>query len=366
MSGEKTEAPSPKRRQDARKQGNVSRSQEVVSIGVLLAAVLGLRVVGPALWTNLQDMLRDGLAHQTRDDFTQQTALQFGQDAGTRALLALLPLLAVLSIAAIALNVAQTGLLLHGGALKPKLSNLNPAKGIKRIFSMDGLVSLGKSLFKMGVIGGVVWLTIKGHMAELTTMGQVDVPLAAAHLGTLAFDLALRAAIVLFLMAIADYAWQRRKWMNNLRMTKQEVKQEMRESDGDPQIKAAIRRRRQALMNRMIAAVPKADVVVTNPTHFAVALKYDPVTMGAPVVVAKGQDLLAKRIRDVAKKAGVPVLEEPPLARALYASVPVGHNIPANLFHAVAEVLAWVYALRTKSAATARQWATRTPAGGTP
>ena len=187
---------------------------------------------------------------------------------------------------------------------------------------------------------------------------------ATARLGVLAFDLALRGAIVLFLMAIADYAWQRRKWMNNLRMTKQEVKQEMRESDGDPQVKAAIRRKRQALMNRMIAAVPKADVIVTNPTHYAVALKYDPVTMGAPIVVAKGQDLLAKRIREVAKKAGVPILEEPPLARALYAAVPVGHNIPANLFHAVAEVLAWVYALRTKAAATNAQWGARLSAGG--
>ncbi|KAA0237767.1 EscU/YscU/HrcU family type III secretion system export apparatus switch protein, partial [bacterium] len=144
-------------------------------------------------------------------------------------------------------------------------------------------------------------------------------------------------------------AWQRRRHLQDLRMTREELKQEFRETEGDPQIKAAIRRRRQALLNRMIAAVPKADVVVTNPTHYAVALKYDPVTMGAPVVVAKGERLLAQRIKEVARQAGVPVLEEPPLARALYAAVPVGQHIPAHLFHAVAEVLAWVYSLRAKA-----------------
>ncbi len=354
MAGERTEAPSQKRKDDARKQGNVSRSQEVVSIGVLLAAVAGIRVVGPKLWSDLEDMLRSGLGNPTHDDFTRQTALQFGRDTGTHALLAMLPLFAILALTAIALNVAQTGLLLSGAGLKPKMSRVNPGAGLKRMFGMDGLVNLGKALFKMSVVALVVWMTMSARLEEISGMGGVGVETSTAELAGIAFDIALRAAIVLFFMAIADYAWQRRKWRNNLKMSKQEVKQEMRESDGDPQIKAAIRRKRQQLMNRMIAAVPKADVVVTNPTHFAVALQYDPVTMGAPVVVAKGKDLLAKRIREVAKKANVPILEEPPLARALYAAVPVGQHIPANLFHAVAEVLAWVYALRSKTAGAAR------------
>jgi len=176
----------------------------------------------------------------------------------------------------------------------------------------------------------------------------MSVAAATARLATLAFDIAIRAAGILFVMAVGDYAWQRRRYMKQLRMSKQELKEEMRETEGDPQVKAAIRRKRQALLNRMIAAVPKADVVVTNPTHYAVAIRYDPVTMQAPVVVAKGERLLAERIKEVARKAGVPILEEPPLARALFAAVPVGHPIPANLFHAVAEVLAWVYALRAR------------------
>jgi flagellar biosynthetic protein FlhB len=349
MAGERTEAPTPKRREDARKQGNVSRSQEVVSMGVLLAAVIGLRVIGPQLWSNLQDTLREGLSHPTNQEFTPDSAFAFGQSAGLNALTILAPLFAIIVLAAIALNVGQTGLLLSGAGLKPKMSRVNPGAGIKRIISADGLVNLGKALAKMTIIALVVYMSLKSRMAEISSMGSLGVAQATVSLGTLAFDIAIRAAVVLFGLAIADYAWQRRQWMSKLRMSKEDVKQEMKESDGDPQVKQAIRRKRQQLMNRMIAAVPTADVVVTNPTHFAVALKYDPVTMGAPIVVAKGADLLAKRIREVARKANVPVLEEPPLARALYAACPIGQHIPANLFHAVAEVLAWVYALRAKA-----------------
>lgn len=359
MAGERTEAPTPKRRQEARKQGNVSRSQEVVSIGVLLAAVVALRMLGPALWDNLRGFLNDGLGNPTREEMTRESALKLGQDTGLQFLLTLAPLFAVLAIAAVALNVAQTGLLLSSAHLKPSLNNVSPAKGLKRIFSVEGLAGLAKALLKMAVVAFVVWMTMDDRMAEIASLGQYAPAQAAAMLAGIAFDIAIRAAVVLFVLALADYGWQRRRWMQRLRMSKEELKQEMKESDGDPQIKAAVRRRRQALMNRMIAAVPGADVVVTNPTHFAVALKYDPVTMGAPLVVAKGQDLLARRIREVAKKANVPVLEEPPLARALYAAVPIGHPIPANLFHAVAEVLAWVYALRSRASLRRPQ-----PAGG--
>ena len=206
--------------------------------------------------------------------------------------------------------------------------------------------------------------------SELTTLGEKDVAASTARtVRASPFDMALRAAVVLFMLALADYGWQRRQFMSQLRMTKQEVRsRRCAKPTATRRSRPPSGGKRQQLMNRMIAAVPKADVVVTNPTHFAVALKYDPVTMGAPVVIAKGADLLAKRIREVAMKAGVPVLEEPPLARALYAAVPVGQNIPANLFHAVAEVLAWVYALKTKSPAMRANaaWANRAPSGPPP
>lgn len=363
MSQERTEAPTAQRMKQARSRGEVSKSEEVVSIGVLLVAVIGMRLVGPGLWDGMANILRDGLMHPTQQEFTRSSAMQFGRDAASQTLLTLLPLFAMLAMAGIAFNVAQTGLVLSGAKLKPKLSHLNPASGAKRLVSKEGGIRLVKSLAKMSVVGLVVYVTMKSRMAEISAMGEMDVAPATARLAKLGFDIAIWAAVVLFMLALGDFAWQRRQHRNRLKMTKDEIKQEMRESDGDPQIKQAIRRRRMALLNRMMAAVPNADVIVTNPTHYAVALKYDPVTMQAPMVVAKGEALLAQRIKEVARKAGVPVLEEPPLARALFAAVPVGQYIPANLFHAVAEVLAWVYALRTKTPFAGRR-TTMAPAGG--
>jgi len=348
MAGEKTEAPTPKRLKDARQKGNVARSDELVTIGVLFLGISALKMLGPALWFAMEDLLREGLGNVSAQEMTSESAFQMGKDVFGRALLAMLPLLGLLAAGAVIFNVAQTGLLLSGEALKPKFNRVNPGSGLKRMVSMDALVRLGKSLFKFAAVSLVVYFTLKGQLAEIAALSLFSVLDGAARIVSLGFDIAFKSVGVLFVMAIADFAWQRRKFLKQLMMTKEELKQEMKESDGDPQVKAAIRRRRQQLMNRMIAAVKTADVVVTNPTHFAVALKYDPVTMQAPMVVAKGADHLAKRIREVAMKNAVPVLEEPPLARALHAAVPIGNYVPANLFHAVAEVLAWVYALRTR------------------
>jgi flagellar biosynthetic protein FlhB len=269
-----------------------------------------------------------------------------GRAWATRAAISLAPLMGLLAIAGVALNIGQTGFILTGDKLKPKFSYISPKQGLKRIFATEGLVNLVKALLKMTIVSVVIALVMRDRMGEITTLGNISLSAAIGRIVSIAFDIAIWSAIVLFVLTAADFAWQRRKHFKDLQMTKQEVRQEMKETEGDPQIKGAIRRRRQALLNRMISAVPKADVVVTNPTHYAVALKYDHLNMGAPIVIAKGEQLLAQRIKEVARKAGVPVLEEPPLARALYAAVPVGHPIPANLFHAVAEVLAWVYSLR--------------------
>jgi len=363
MSEERTEAPTAQRMKQARSRGDVSKSEEVVSIGVLLVAVVGMRMIGPSLWESMANILREGLMHPTQEEFTRSSAMQFGRDAAGQTLLTLMPLFAMLAVAGVALNVAQTGLLLSGVKLKPKLSHLNPGAGAKRLLSKEGGIRLIKSLAKMGVVGLVVYFTMKSRMAEMSMLGEMDVAPATARLAGLGFDIAIWAAVVLFVLALGDFAWQRHEHRNRLKMTKNEIKQEMRESDGDPQVNQAIRRRRMALLNRMMAAVPNADVIVTNPTHYAVALKYDPVTMQAPMVIAKGEALLAQRIKEVARKAGVPVLEEPPLARALFAAVPVGQYIPANLFHAVAEVLAWVYALKTKTPFAGRR-APLTPLAG--
>lgn len=346
MAGERTEAPTPKRVRDARNRGQVSKSQEIVSVGVLLAAILGLRLLGPDIASSMQDMLRDAFNDPTSEELTVTSTNEMGREWAQRAILTLAPLMGLLMVAGVALNVAQTGFILSGDRLKPKFSYISPKSGLKRIIGTEGLVNLAKAMLKMGVVTLVITLVLRRRIAELATLGNISLSAAIGRLVSIAFDIAIWSAIVLFVLTAADYAWQRRKHFQELKMTKEEVRQEMKETEGDPQIKGAIRRRRQALLNRMISAVPKADVVVTNPTHYAVALRYDHLSMGAPVVIAKGEQLLAQRIKEVARKAGVPVLEEPPLARALYAAVPVGHPIPANLFHAVAEVLAWVYALR--------------------
>ncbi|MEO8538496.1 MAG: flagellar biosynthesis protein FlhB [bacterium] len=363
MAGEKTESPTPKRLKDARQKGNVVKSDELVTIGVLFLAVAGMKMLGPSLWTSMENILHDGLAHPTSGELTSESAFQMGKDSSWNFIMAVLPLLGLLAISAIVLNVAQTGVLLSGAGLKPQVSRLNPGAGFKKLISMDGLIRLGKSLFKFTVVAVVVYFTLKAKLTELSSLSQYGVASGASRMVTLGFDIAFKTVSALLIMALADYAWQRRRHMKQLMMTKDEVKQEMKESDGDPQVKAAIRRRRQQMMNRMMSAVKTADVVVTNPTHFAVALKYDPVNMQAPMVIAKGQDLLAKRIREIAMKNGVPVLEEPPLARALHAAVPVGGYIPGNLFHAVAEVLAWVYALRNKSSAARRRFVPASPGG---
>jgi len=363
MAGEKTEAPTPKRLKDARQKGNVAKSEEVVTIGVLLIAITGMKLLGPQLWSDMRNLMLEGLGNPSNQELTPESAFQMGRDVSWAGIRALLPLLGLLSIAGILLNLAQSGLLLSGNGLKPQFSRVNPGAGFKRMFSKEGLVRLVKSLFKFTVVSLVVYLALKGQMAEIAALSQYGIASSTGRLVEMSFDIAFKAAAALFVMALADLAWQRRQHIKRLMMTKEELKQEMKESDGDPQVKAAIRRKRQQMMNRMISSVKTADVVVTNPTHYAVAIKYDPVNMQAPMVVAKGQDLLAKRIREVAMKNGIPVLEEPPLARALHASVPIGNFIPANLFHAVAEVLAWVYALRNKQAAAQRRFVSALPGG---
>lgn len=349
MSGEKTEAPTPKRLRDARQKGQVTRSQDLVGAGVLLFTVLVLKATGPDTWAKLQEIMRGGLLRTDSSDLTPATVMSLFQDSLWLMLQAALPLFAIGAVGAVVLNIGQGGLILSGKPLSPKLNRLNPLSGAKRIFlSPSAGVNLGKSIAKMLIIGVVVYIVLHGQMDDIVGLGTLSIPEATMLLAKLSLDIALKSAIALFILGVADYAWQRRQFLSQLKMSKEELKQEMKESDGDPFMKAQVRRRRQEMLNRMMSAVPTADIVVTNPTHYAVAIKYDPLTMAAPIVVAKGERLIALRIKEVAMKSGVPVLEEPPLARALYASVDIGHPVPANLYRAVAEVLAWLYALRDR------------------
>ncbi|GBD23800.1 Flagellar biosynthetic protein FlhB [bacterium HR29] len=349
MAGERTEAPTPRRLRDARRRGDVAKSQEVASVGVLLIAALALRFLGGTMAGELGAVMREWFAREPAA-LTLDSAAGMGRAAGLETMRILAPLLGLLLVGGVTGHVVQSGFLVTGAKLRPRLSAIDPVKGTRRLLSLDALVNLGKSVLKLAIVAGVVALTLRSRADDVIALGALPVGAAAARVAELIFDVLIRATLALFVLTVADYAWQ--WWMHRraLRMSKQDIREELKETEGNPEIKAAFRRRRHQLLNRMIAAVPKADVVVTNPVHYAVALKYDPISMQAPVVVAKGERLLAQRIKEVARKAGVPVVEEPALARALFKAVPVGKPIPVSLYRAVAEVLAWVYAVRERAA----------------
>jgi flagellar biosynthetic protein FlhB len=244
-------------------------------------------------------------------------------------------------------NIAQIGFEIHTEPLAPKFSKLNPLAGLKRIFSLRGLVEMLKSLAKIAFIAVIAGSVVSGYLPQFPTLVRGDLGTIWDFTQTAAFQIMLYVCLAMMALAALDYAYQRWQHEQSLKMTKQEIKDERKQSEGDPQIKARIRSlQRQAAYHRMIAEVPLADVVITNPTHLAVALRFDPAEMAAPRVVAKGADHVAQRIRDIAREHGVPLVENPPLAQALHRMADVGDPIPVELYRAVAEVLAYVYRLK--------------------
>jgi flagellar biosynthetic protein FlhB len=265
-----------------------------------------------------------------------------------RAMQLLLPLFgAVLAIGVLA-GFGQTGGVFSFQAVKPQFSRLNPVTALKRtFFSAQAAVTLAKTLLKFAAIGGVAGMTLRGRIDEVTALGlTTTIPHAATTLFAVGSDITMKVLSLLLVLGAADFLFQRTQMLGQLRMTKQEVKDEMRQSEGDPAVKSRIARLRRSFLARVMQAVPHADVVLMNPTHYAVALKYDPATSSAPKVIAKGERLMALRIRDLALEHGIPVITNPPLTRAIYRAVPVGREITPELYEAVAEILAFVYRLR--------------------
>jgi flagellar biosynthesis protein FlhB len=344
---EKTESATPKRLDKAREEGQIARSRELASFALLSAGFFGVYGMSGSINGHLQSILRGAFTfnHDTVLD-THQMMIGAG-NASKEGLMAILPVLGMTAFASLVAPMALGGWLLTTKPLAPNFGRLNPISGIGRMFSMQGPVQLGMSLLKTIVVGGMAGVTMWRHKAETLDLLSKPLPIALAdamHLITLTAGMAIGG---LFLVAAADVPYQMYSHAKKLRMTKEEVKQEHKESDGDPHIKAKIRsQQRAAARRRMMQQVPTADVIVTNPTHFAVALKYTDGEMRAPRVVAKGVDLVAARIRELGREANVPLLEAPPLARALYHNVDLNREIPGALYGAVAQVLAWVYQLK--------------------
>lgn len=344
---EKTEQPSQQRLDKAREEGQVARSRELTTFVVLMAGGAGLWLMGSTMTQKLIKVLRDGLTLDKRLVYDPEQMMPHLHALSFDALLAFMPFL-MLSLAAAAFSpLLLNGWLFTMQPLQPKFSKLNPISGIARMFSMNSLVELLKAIAKALVVGGVgAWAIWHNKDAVLLLMSQ---PLASAipQLGSLMWGGFLAIMGGMLLIAAVDVPFQLYEHNKKLMMTKQEVRQEAKESEGNPEVKGRIRRlQREMAQRRMMTEIPTADVVVTNPTHFAVALRYSETGMRAPIVVAKGTQLTAARIREIAEEHGVAILEAPPLARALYKHTEIGDAIPEALYTAVAEVLAYIYQLR--------------------
>lgn len=348
--GDKTEAPTPKRRQQAAESGKVARSPDLVAAALVVGSMLLLNSFGAGVIQALKTILSEMLGAAAMSDITTGGATRGMLRAVGLIGKAMMPLMIGLVLIASIGNLLQVGLKFNPERLQPNIEALNPFRGIGRMFGKRSPIQGALSLVKFLAISAVAYSAIHDRMAQIVTAQRLDF-FQVFHLGaSLVYSVAMRIGVALLILAIIDYIYQRWKIEQDLKMSKQEVKEEMRSMEGDPKAK---QRRRQIAMQiasgKLKKTVPTADVVVTNPTEFAVALKYDVDEMHAPRVIAKGQGLIAARIRQLAIEAGVPILERKPLARALFKLVEVGQEIPEQFYSAVAEILAYVYELSGKS-----------------
>jgi flagellar biosynthesis protein FlhB len=350
--GEKTEQPTSRRRSQSRSQGQVAKSADLSAAIDLGGGVLLLVALGGGLLSAMADLLRRALEGQAGGSPVRidsiKPAMMWAMGMGARALL---PMLLLMFVIAAAAQFMQVGWLFTTRPLQPKFDKLNPAAGAKKLFNKRAAVKTAVNTLKMAVIVLVAWMVLRGQVAKIVSLPLMEMRQGFYAMGRLVLELALWLLAVLLLIGIIDWTYQRWQHTQDLKMTKQEVKDERRAMEGDPEIKA--RRMRMGMeiaMQRLQHSVPEADVIVTNPTHFSIAIKYDQATMRAPVVTAKGADFLAFKIRHLAIMNGVPIVERPPLARALYAGVDEGQEVHAEHYEAVAEVLAYVYRLEGKAA----------------
>ncbi len=355
--GEKTESPSARKLSEARERGNIAKSPELSGAVDLLAAVLLVAYFGEGLIGGLGNMLRASLGGSAPGSSLiappgptpVAAAVEIEHLAGwsfAAGARAAAPIAASVIAVILAIQLAQVRWLFTLEPLMPKLEKISPLAGISRLLGRRNLVKTALNAIKMAVIGTVVVAIASRRAAELAALPMLDVIPAFRRVGGIIFEVAAWMLLIMLVLGIADYAYQRWQHTQDLKMTKQEVRDERKSGEGDPEVKGRrLRMARQMIMDQMRSNVTKADVIVTNPTHFSVALKYDSATMAAPRVVAKGADYMAFRIREVAVANGVPIVEKPALARALFAQVEVGHEVRPELYEAVAEVLAYVYRL---------------------
>jgi flagellar biosynthetic protein FlhB len=348
---EKTEDPTSRRLQEARKKGDVLKSMEVPSAAVLLCGLLAIYSMKTYMYDRLLLVMRYYLSRLHSLTITLDNLLPIALEAMTFFALLVGPLMIVIFITALASNYAQVGVIFSTEKIVPKFEKIDPFKGLQRLFSMQTLFNTLKSIAKLTIVGWVSYSVVKENVYNLLPLMD-QAPLAIfIFYAKISFWMFLKAALIIAALAALDWLFQRWQFMKKMKMTKQEIKEEAKNTEGDPHVKGRIRSiQMEMARKRMMADVPQADVIITNPTRLAIAIRYDSATMTAPKVVAKGAGVIAHRIKEIAKENRIPLMEDKPLAQALYKTVEIGEEIPANLFQAVAEILAHVYSVKRKAA----------------
>ena len=345
---ERTEKATGKRRQEARRKGQVAQSREIPSVLILMTAMVFFYFAGSWMFGNIAGVI--GGVYERLDTLRLDAVSDvsaFSVGIFKQVFLILIPFFAAVLIAGLAGNIGQIGFEMHSEPMRPKLNKLNPISGMKKLVSLKSLVELIKSVFKLVLVGGIAYGVVSKETTKLSGLMQQEVGDILVFISKLAFEIFFYVCLALIILAILDYVYQRWQYEENLKMTKQEVKDERKQSEGDPKVKGRIRKvQLEMAARRMMEAVPEADVVITNPIHLAVALKFNAAAMVAPTVVAKGSGHIAERIKETARNHQVPIIEDKPLAQALHKMVEIGEYIPAELYRAVAEVLAYVYRLK--------------------
>ncbi|NQW65765.1 MAG: flagellar biosynthesis protein FlhB [Burkholderiales bacterium] len=351
-SSERNEEPTAQRLKKAREEGQIARSVELSTAALLVTATLFFSLAGGYMFSRLGALFTTQLQFDRKvmDKAELLPAIFFQSVLDGYSLI--LPVMILLAVVAALSTVLSGGLVFSLGMLAPKFSKLNPLSGLSRMFGTKALIELVKSILKFGLITLILWISVSNNIEDLVTLNRLDLGTAVKHAGTMLLDACFWMSMGLVLIALLDVPLQQYQVNKKLKMTRQEIKDEMKNSEGRPEVKATIRRRqREMANNRMMAKVKDADVVITNPQHFAVALSYDPNSDGAPTLIAKGTDELAKRIRELAKDEGVYIFEAPELARALYFTTKLDEPIHEALYHAVAQVIAYVFSLNQSYAA---------------
>ena len=346
-----TEKATPKRLEEARKKGQVAKSREVASALIMVTCLIYFYFDAEGIVNRILDLMKGSFRDLHRTDLTTEAIQLLVIDLIIKVSVMILPLLVTLMAAGVLANVMQVGILFSTESLQPKLTKVNPLKGLKNMFSLKSFVELFKNLFKLTLVGFIAYVTIKNEALDVSPLMEQEVWQIMAYMGRISFKILLATCWVLIALALMDYLYQHWEHGRSLKMSKQDIKDEYKNLEGSPLIKSRVRRlQRDMAMRRMMAKVPTADVVITNPTHLAVALKYDQTRMAAPVVVAKGANLIAQRIKEIARENGIAIVENKPLAQVLYKVVDIAEAIPDNLYQAVAEILAYVYGLKRKQA----------------